>query len=470
MTNDERVEHDLVVVLREGAPTMTPSSLRDRVATTLAAEVRPWRRRYAPVLGAAAVVAVLLAAAFAGPNLLRAPGQTAAASDPTTAPVSADASIRTSTELPSVAPPTTQPLAEPIDDPGLVNVGTLLTPADGWVVDMEGRLLVTHSAGASWRDITPQGVDGGMSGPMFVDPSHGWLVELRNPPTPDLKIWRTTDAGVTWTSSILKGLGHGNGAPVFLTPTLGWLATDLGGDPAKPELRWTFDGGSTWLEPIDLAEAAGIETYQPMMFVDGQVGFISGGGIFQRTTDGGQTWADIEIAPQTMPLTPDTRPLLVGLPTFRDANRGVVQVGLSYNDDGTAAGGQVYSTSDGGATWQLVFNDPLHRQWRFIDEVHWVAIDGEHVWSTSDGGRTITSASSSGLPFPLGRTYGAFVDPLHGWLTADGACPVGYYCALSFNWLYKTSDGGRTWATVGDCPYRCAPPGSDAPAATESGG
>lgn len=451
MTDDERFERDLAAVVQEGAPTTTPSSLLQRVETSMAAEDSPWPRRVVgPLLGATAAVVVLFAAAIVGPKLVHAPGQTPGS----TSIVTAQGSPSASQPISTAAPPTAPARKEPILHPGFLEDGELLTATDAWATSFDNRLLITHSAGAAWRDITPEGVNPDLPwGPFFTDALHGWVTEIGDSEHPDLRIWRTPDAGSSWTQSVLPRVGGGNGSAVFLTPTVGWLATDPGGDHPKPELRWTSDAGATWSDPIDLAAAAGITVLEPIVFVDRQVGFLSGEELFRRTTDGGETWTDVDFAPRTMQLGSDPKTFRFGVPTFVDDMQGLVEVGV-HAKDGSLVASAVFVTHDGGATWDLALRDDLHRSWMFIDERTWVAFDGQHVWTTSDGGQSIAVAPSSGLPDPLGSAHGRFVDPLRGWVTAAKACPRGYYCSIIIPQLFATTDGGRTWTPVGDCPSR----------------
>ncbi len=451
MTDDERFERDLASVVREAAPVSAPSSLRRRVDAAMARPAASASRRWSPVLAATAAAAILLAVALVGPQLVHPPGQSAGSSAVTTG----DASPRASISQVSVPPASTNPsavtLPEPVTHPGNVQIGSLLTPADGYVVNTDGRLLVTHSGGAAWRDVTPSDTVTEQLSPFFLDPTHGWVSGFDRNGDPGLHIWRTTDAGLTWTHTVVMGVREGNWALEFLSPAIGWLATDPGGGQRpQPELRWTSDGGATWSSPVHLTAATGVPTLGTLTFVNSNLGFLADKTIFRRTTDGGRSWTEVEIAPQTVPIRPDPPTFGFGSPSFFDDLHGLVEVDVREHD-GSVMSASIFRTDDAGASWSLVLRDDLHRSWMFIDAEHWIAVDGTTVWTASGAGQTITSATSTGLPRPLGLATGTFVDPLHGWVSAVTECPPGRFCALIANQLYKTSDGGRTWTTVGDC-------------------
>ena len=445
MTDDQGFERALQSAVREGAPELAPSTLRDRVEASLStaavASSRPIGR---PLwLATSAAAAVLVVAILVWPRLVLPPGATPASSSAPTALGSAMASERAAVATPLV---TTAALPEPIVHPGFIQAGNLLTQTDGYAVNVDGRLLLTHSAGAAWRDATPQGALTDQMAPFFIDPVHGWISWFD---ADGMYVWRTSDAGVTWQHALVPGLRASNWSLVFLTPDLGWLATDPGAERPKPELRWTTDGGATWSDPIDLAAATGIPTLQDLTFVNHGLGFMSGEELFRRTTDGGRTWTDVDPTTRLASLTPNPLVFRFSAPTFFDAEHGLMEVGI--RKDLTPVADLVYATDDGGATWNLVLHDDVHRSWLFVDADTWIALDGTRVWTTTDAGKTIDESPSTGLPVPLQSAYGTFVDPMHAWVSASEACPPGIFCSIRVQQLYGTSDGGQRWTPVGDC-------------------
>jgi photosystem II stability/assembly factor-like uncharacterized protein len=144
------------------------------------------------------------------------------------------------------------------------------------------------------------------------------------------------------------------------------------------------------------------------------------------TRDGGVTWSDASLGIQAEGGS--------GVPVFIDSNHGVVQ-----------AAGTFFTTSDGGRTWtrsnvpadyglwSLQFTDP-NRGWAVVS-----LTNGTYqLFSTSDGGQNWTEVNGT-MPAPA--NYGdaglslLFFSSQNGlWATGDA--------------LYRTTDGGTTWAEV----------------------
>ncbi len=188
-----------------------------------------------------------------------------------------------------------------------------------------------------------------------------------------------------------------------------------------------------------------------------------------RTGDGGETWADVT------PPEPAAFMSGVGLTYaahgyFADAERAWVVYGVTEATAPTAI--HVWRTEDAGASWtgsepidasELTVGDffapsDLH----FVDAQNgWflahlgVGMNHDYVaiYHTADGGATWTpdfTPQSEG-PQSCGKTGLRFVDAQNGWLTGDcqGVAP-GLF-------LYRSADGGATWA-----PAELPPPASAA--------
>jgi photosystem II stability/assembly factor-like uncharacterized protein len=455
MTHDDNFERDLATVVRNGAPDAAPGALGRRIEASMSAEAsgarRPWQTRSsAAVVGA---VALLLAIGVGGTLLApRVPIATHTAGQlPTAGPQSPSATATSAVTAP--------PLPEPITDPGQVQEGELFTTNDGWVLNTDNHLFLTHSGGLAWRDVTPKGLPADASlNPSFIDPTHGWVGEARDLTKAGLVVWRTTDAGVTWSQAVLPDLRTGGWALLFQSPMVGWLATDPGAQHPKPELRWTDDGGATWSDPIDLAAATGLPVLPQLAFVDREHGAFTADGIVRVTSDGGRTWSDADMPALPSIATESGHLLQYGGPTFVDQVHGFLGITV-IQADSTPATHLIYATDTAGATWHLALRDDLQRHWSFVDATTWIGIDAGQVWTTRDGGMTLDGRSSVGLPTPFDRAYMTFVDPFHGWgAVTHGHCLPGHYGCLGGPELFGTSDGGRSWTRIGDCIFTCLSP------------
>lgn len=447
MTDDDRFERELAAVIRAGAPDLAPAALRIRVEGSIQVAATRRQTRRAPFFAAAAAAIVLLVAAAVGAPWL---GSRHPIATQTGGASQTDGGIRSAGTSPLSA--TAVPiLPEPITDPGQVQIGDLLSATDGWVFNTDGHLFLTHSGGATWREITPPGVDSSREFvPSFVDLEHGWVAQLDRDGGTDLRVWRTKDAGQTWEESDIPGAALVLGGLAFLDPSIGYLVTDPGGQHPKPELRWTNDGGATWSEPIDLATVTGIPTVGEVHFFDQRDGIMASANAFLRTSDGGRTWvAPRALDPGVIPAIGSSTPRYAAV-NIVDENTAFVVVEVLDND-GKETGRSIIETRDAGATWKTALTDRLHRSWAFVDALDWIGTDGEQVWATDDGGVTFESTPSTGLPVVLDFAAMDFVDPQHGWAEASGGVPCkGFGCLRIFQ-LFRTDDGGQSWSLVGAC-------------------
>lgn len=101
---------------------------------------------------------------------------------------------------------------------------------------------------------------------------------------------------------------------------------------AKPALRWQLvDTGST-------------SHFRGLAAVSRKVAWVSGyDGVVLRTTDGGKSWSDVSV--------PGAQTLQFRDITAFDARRAVVMAAGSGSDS------RLYVTEDGGATWQLAYEN-----------------------------------------------------------------------------------------------------------------
>lgn len=150
----------------------------------------------------------------------------------------------------------------------------------------------------------------------------------------------------------------------------------------------TNDGGVTWYNVLPVSGSG--------YFANASRAWVLSGNILYRTADGGRTWSQNEV------------PFGGGYVQFINDAHGFV---LS----GQPAGMQkhpvsLYQTTDGGATWTLKYtNDPL------------------------------AQGSNTSIPFSGHKNFMIFRDTLRGWVGGD-------YPSNGFVYLYKTNDGGATWA------------------------
>lgn len=288
-----------------------------------------------------------------------------------------------------------------------------LTPTMGWAVEVSQQSGPSVSPGEFWVFRTVDGakhwqqqVSGQSRYPgstslsiQFVDRTHGWIA-VGIP----LEVFRTTDSGVHWDpvgvpASFIDSI-------TFSDPSHGWFLSSLGGDPQNILLFATGDGGDTWQHLPD-----------PPLVFPAPKGVFAFGGI-----------------------------------TFRSPAEGWIGAG------GTQAP-EVYSSADGGKTWQShvlpsppsigtksAFPTDVSTQpaGSFSTAVHLLPGAGvvasvfapagdESVYTSFDGGTTWTRVG----PPPGNLTYADFryQDAVHWW-------------GMRFGTLYKSADAGQSWTRV----------------------
>lgn len=236
----------------------------------------------------------------------------------------------------------------------------------------------------------------------------------------------------------------------FITADVGWGVGQVHWDAANKQyvgtIVKTVDGGETW----SLQDAGVNESLRGLCFVDGEQGWAVGAnGVIVHTSDGGSHWSQ-----QSVDTTDDFRGVV-----FVNANSGWATSirSVHYNERTGKADdwqGSIWHTSDGGQSWvrQIIpDNASLLNRIDFVDEQRgWAvgirrvgedAFGPQHsavVYRTIDGGQTWAESYNPDLAMTL--TGVDFVDAANGWA-------VGFITnsGIKGGSVIHTSDGGETW-------------------------
>jgi len=236
----------------------------------------------------------------------------------------------------------------------------------------------------------------------------------------------------------------------FVTTDVGWAVGQVHWDATQKRYAGTIvktvDGGETWV----LQDAGVNEPLRGLCFLDGEQGWAVGAnGTILHTTDSGSHWSK-----QAVDTTDDFRGVV-----FVDANSGwATSIRDIHRNERTGEAddwqGSIWHTSDGGQSWvrqTLPESASLLNGVDFADERHGFAVgikrvgqDGsgpQHsavVYRTIDGGQTWAEAYDPGLAMTL--TGIEFVDAVNGWA-------VGFITnsGIEGGSVIHTSDGGETW-------------------------
>jgi photosystem II stability/assembly factor-like uncharacterized protein len=223
-------------------------------------------------------------------------------------------------------------------------------------------------------------------------------------------ILATADGGTTWTRQT-SGITGTLRSVQFLDAGTGWCSGDAG------TLLKTVDGGATWTR-VQAPNAT--EAYTSIRFTDKDHGFIGCfpggyGKTVLRTSDGGARWESI-----TVPMDYPKSGIAVA---FRDARLGLV-VGLH---------GALFRTDDGGTTWS-------NRGGGALLEIYKMAmLDARTGWACGSNG-TLVKTEDGGFNWVQQKQAPGTIISAIQFLDARR----GFFS--SFQGIYKTRDGGATWA------------------------
>jgi photosystem II stability/assembly factor-like uncharacterized protein len=271
-------------------------------------------------------------------------------------------------------------------------------------------------------------------------------------------ITTTLPTSAATTESILPSFTSGQVRDIgLIIPEFGWALQDN-------RLLSTSDGGISW---NDITPVLGESSILDVEFQDAVHGWLVISGLesnsdasltILQTGDGGSTWNPSS----SLPLSdPDIGAAYL---EFLDAQTGWLVIKLPSSSNFSI--GRLFATQDGGQTWEE-HTIPLGEPVRFVDDQHgWVAggPTGDQLFTTADGGLTWQAQPLTSLP--AGQIFVGlpeFTTPREGFL------PVTVLASPRSTFLlYKTIDGGSTWALLDTLPLD-AEPGTALPFSVDNG-
>ncbi len=276
----------------------------------------------------------------------------------------------------------------------------------------------------------------------FLTPSLGWALVSEQTPSPRFWVFKTTDGARRWQTQLAgtaPTVDYGSLKLHFFDPDRGLISL---ADPLV--IYRTIDGGAHWtltkLPPYVQASADFSDALDGWVF-----GFTGTTEVLvpqlTYTADGGDTWAVLPQVP-TFPFPGKGGSFSTSL-AFRSPIEG-------WLGGGGAPGGRVvYSSIDGGVTWQphtLPVPAGVFKRDPFAPDTSVYLIPGAGViavttdpagnlagFTSFDGGSTWRRLS----PPPGETTFGDYVfqDTFNWW-------------AMRFGTLFKSSDAGQSWKEV----------------------
>ncbi len=300
----------------------------------------------------------------------------------------------------------------------------------GWAVGPNGEILATVDGGTTWT-----GQYGGplkIVGVQFVDDLHGWAVG-------ETGLLRTVDGGGNWEPVSDQGFS----TVQFVTPLMGWAVDSSG------HLDESTDGGQTWRLKANNAQSVCAASDKVVWIA----GSGEGGGMsLSKSDDGGATWVEKPIQlPQGEPWTATVR--CVGTDAWVLVTDGGAAGHLPY---------ALFHTRNSGRDVTPVLQEAGTRPLGDVKGIRdaqdpypgpFVAFSGDDaiflgscpacgnsvaIYDLMSGARSVLVKEGA---TPLGMS---FADRDHGWILAGNSGPgAGQQTVLA------TSDGGKTWSTLG---------------------
>jgi photosystem II stability/assembly factor-like uncharacterized protein len=227
-------------------------------------------------------------------------------------------------------------------------------------------------------------------------------------------ICKTTNGGVTWEE---KSYSFSPMRKILFINQIGFCCGDAGG-------IIKINNAGALLSSIQLDAT---QDYRSIFFFNSQLGWVCGGRILVKTTDGGDTWVSQEITNANS--------------DFTDIAFGTSQHGFAVS----GGGGDNYETNDGGLTWTSISKlsvDGLYaggNRIKFLTPSQ-VIIGGENgIIVSSDNGATWSRRWGHS---PQNCTINdlSFIDNKYGWAVGrfyNGVADQGV--------VLRTRDGGQSW-------------------------
>ncbi len=322
-------------------------------------------------------------------------------------------------------------------------------------------VLRTTDGARTWIDVTPGlGKAEGVVAYVAIDPSRAWLVTSSGVDGTN-RVWTTADGGVRWSVSTAPKMAF-IGSSLFFTVdgVHGWLGG--AGEPTSEfqqqpiDIAATSDGGKTWTM-VSRSTGSSADTTpgapsvdcgkQGLSFFDSRSGWLTGGCLagvtFDSTSDGGRTWRpQVLPSPDGMPFSTDcdAGPCSLSAPRFVSSVFGYMVLD-DYDNVHDSHRSTLYVSVDQGRTWSPRALPAGDMRVTMVDATTGYAAGGQTdpwLYSTSDGGQTWQPvAAGISLQSPLLDCVSA---------TSCWALAPVYNQPDSSSRLYVTADGGRTWA------------------------
>jgi len=324
-----------------------------------------------------------------------------------------------------------------------------VTPSTGWalVVDkLDGPghafLFRTTDGARHWQKQfsgSPQQL--GMSGMRFFDRNRG-LIFFGFP----AELYRTSDAGDHWAAVVLPP--YPAGSITFSDPSHGWVRTQEPEPGLTQHFFSTTDAGSSWNElPWPRLAAWGGKggVGADLLFRRANEGWLGAGAdqpMVYSSADGGATWQP-HVLPTPSPLPGGKLLPPQGTDAFTTTVSLLPGAGVVAFVDAYVQSA-AFTSFDGGRSWRALALPPgetSYSDFVFQDSTHWWAMRFGTLWKSSDAGQ---SWKHVGQQLDDWDYRPHVIDANHAWAELHGSIGTRF----SVTGLAMTRDAGMRWTYV----------------------
>jgi photosystem II stability/assembly factor-like uncharacterized protein len=200
-------------------------------------------------------------------------------------------------------------------------------------------------------------------------------------------------------------------------------------DEAKLMAYMTYDGGHTWQDIRLPSKAGNVFSCKVKIFTDNNAAVLAED-IIYKTTDKGKNWTSLK--------TPFARANGESgfIYQYKFVNENVWYITHSF---GAGDEYKLYKTTDGGKTWEHVFQiaSPYEPMYFFNENIGFIKENGPAFYKTTNGGKSWNRFDSQ-LPLYYYPNSMWFTDTNNGFMVGGIGSPI----------ILQTSDGGNTWKNV----------------------
>ena len=260
-------------------------------------------------------------------------------------------------------------------------------------------------------------------------------------------LYRTSDGGNSWDRVPLPQ--YQESTVTFSDPLDGWYFSQVTDQESVPHFLVTHDAGSTWSElPTPPALVFGAKGGPAMVqFRDARSGWMGADSgdrpTVYSTSDGGLTW-QAHLLPPT-PLQPGQggKPQQTGTSIVLVPGGGVIA--MASDEAGSAV---AYSSFDGGAGWRRLAPAPGetgYPDFVFVDARNWWAMRYGTLFKTSDSGQTWKQVVQVMDEWDYSP---GIIDSRHAWAQLRATIQAHGQSSPQGTGLATTADGGLHWTFV----------------------